>query len=97
MLRSFKKGPEHDAALARVRDWTRQRFGLDEEATIMVSQVSCRLPGCPPLETVVAFWIGETRHRFKLFKPVADVVAGDLPPSWFKDALVDADLGCDCC
>jgi nitrate reductase delta subunit len=97
MLYSFKKSPAQAEAVARVREWTRQRFKLGEDATVVVSQVSCRVPGCPPLETVVAFWIGETRHRFKLFKPVEDVVADDLPPAWFKDALVDADFGCDCC
>jgi hypothetical protein len=93
----FKQPVGHAVALDRVREWTRARFRLDAEATILVSQVSCRLPGCPPLETVVAFWIDDERYRFKLFKPVADVVADDLPPSWYRDALLDADFGCDCC
>ena len=98
-IRAFglKKAAGHAAALDRVREWTRARFRLDAEATILVSQVSCRLPGCPPLETVVAFWTDGQRYRFKLFKPVADVIADDLPPAWFKDALLDADFGCDCC
>jgi len=91
----FRKA-EH-TALERVRQWTRERFGLASDVTILVSQVSCRLPGCPPLETVVAFWVDDQRYRFKLFKPVAEVVAADLPPPWFKDALLDADFGCDCC
>jgi nitrate reductase delta subunit len=52
--------------------------------------VTCSLPGCrPPLETVVAFWsAGNTRHGFKLFKPVAQVSEDDLPPSWMKNALM---------
>ena len=95
----FKRSDAHAAALARVREWTRERFRLAEDAAILVTQVSCRLPGCPPLETVVAFWTdGDKRHRFKLFKPVEAVVAEDLPPAWFKDALLDSDaFGCDCC
>jgi hypothetical protein len=96
MLRSLKSGPEHAAALERVREWTRARFRLGEDATILVAQVSCQLPGCAPLETVVAFWIADERYRFKVFKPVAEVVADDLPPAWFKDALLDT-LGCECC
>jgi len=57
------------------------------------------LPGCPPRETVVAFWTAEDRrHHFKVFKPVADVVSDDLPPAWLKDALVIPPGGdCDCC
>src|SRR5215475_15523576 len=85
----FKRSAGHAADLDRVREWTRARFGLGAETTVLVAQVSCQLPGCPPLETVVAFWTDDQRYRFKLFKPVAEVVADDLPPSWFKEALRD--------
>ena len=99
MLRSFENGPEHVAALDRVRAWTRERFTLAADAAIFVSEVSCALPGCPPRETVVAFWTeDERRHQFKLFKPVTEVVVDDLPPAWLKSALVAIEgLGCECC
>jgi len=99
MLGSFKKSPEHVRALDRVAVWTRARFKLSDDATILVSEIACALPGCPPLETVVAFWTAsDKRHHFKLFKPVADVVEGDLPPAWLKDALLATeDFGCECC
>ena len=95
----LKKDPEHTAALERVRAWTRERFGLPVDASVMVAQVSCNVPGCPPLETVVAFWTGDTtRHQFKLFKQVAEVASDDLPPRWMKDALVaDEESGFECC
>jgi len=99
MLGFIKKSPEHSQAIDRVRDWTRTRFKLPEDATIMVSEVACALPGCPPLETVVAFWTeADKRHHFKLFKPVQDVAEDDLPPAWLKDSLlVDEMAGCECC
>ena len=99
MLRSFENRPEHVAALDRVRAWTRERFTLAADAAILVSEVSCALPGCPPRETVVAFWTeDEQRHQFKLFKPVTEVVVDDLPPAWLKSALVAIEgLGCECC
>jgi hypothetical protein len=99
MLRSFDSRPEHVAALDRVRAWTRERFTLAADAAIFVSEVSCALPGCPPRETVVAFWTkDEQRHQFKLFKPVTEVVMDDLPPAWLKSALVAIEgLGCECC
>ncbi len=98
MLGFIKKSPEHAAALARVREWTRARFTLPDEAAILVAEVACMLPGCPPLETVVAFWTDEKRHHFKIFKPVDEVVADDLPFAWLKDSLVVPEgAECDCC
>jgi nitrate reductase delta subunit len=64
----------------------------------MVAQLACTVPGCPPVETVIAFWSEERRHHFKVFKPVADIAPGDLPPSWMKAALaVPDDFECECC
>ena len=63
-MRGFaKKSPEHSAALDRVREWVRARFSLGEGA-ILVAEVSCAVPGCPPIETVIAFWSQEQRHHF---------------------------------
>jgi hypothetical protein len=99
MFRSFKRPPAQLAALDRVKEWTRERFKLADDAAILVSEIACALPGCPPLETVVAFWTeGDRRHQFKLFKSAADVVPDDLPPAWMKSALVAIDgIDCDCC
>jgi len=100
MLWWVKRNPEHGEALERVRQWTRARFSLSEQATVLVSELACGMPGCPPLETVIAFWSdGNKRHHWKVFKPVAEVVEGDLPPSWMKDAIVVADdfeFDCGC-
>jgi hypothetical protein len=99
MLRSRKKRPEHAAAVDRLTAWTRERFNLSDDTAILVSEVACELPGCPPIETVIAFWTeNETRHQFKLFKPMAEVVLDDLPPTWMKPALVAVEgIGFECC
>jgi hypothetical protein len=98
-IHSLKKGPEHREALARVREWTRERFRLADDAAILVAEIACGLPGCPPLETVVAFWTeGAKRHCFKVFKPVREVAGDDLPFAWLKDSFaVPEGFGCDCC
>jgi nitrate reductase delta subunit len=86
------------AALERVRAWTRARFSLDDDTAIMVAELACTVPGCPPRETVIAFWTApDRRHHFKIFKPAAEIVSDDLPPAWLKDALVVAEGECDCC
>jgi nitrate reductase delta subunit len=95
----FRRKPAgHAAAAEQVRRWTRERFALPEDAVVMVAEVVCAVPGCPPLETVVAFWTESTRHHFKVFKPLAGVVADDLPPAFLKNALADIEgIGCECC
>lgn len=99
MLRSLEKRPEHLQALDRVKAWTRARFKLAEDVPILVSEVACGLPGCPPLETVIVFWTQtDTRHHFKVFKRLEAVVADDLPPAWMKNALIALDGdGLECC
>ena len=98
MLAFSKKSPAHIAALDRVREWVRARFRLGEETAILVAEVACAVPGCPPIETVIAFWAEEKRHHFKVFKPVAAVSEDDLPPRWLRPALaVPYDFECDCC
>ncbi|MDG1118443.1 MAG: hypothetical protein P8N72_15160 [Flavimaricola sp.] len=83
-------------SLEQVETWTRETFGLTADCLVLVSEEAGRLPGFPPLLTVVLFWTPDgTRHRLTLFKPVAGVVAGDMPIHWLRPSLVD-DAG-DCC
>jgi hypothetical protein len=99
MLWWVKRDPEHAQALARVREWTRTRFALEDDDSVLVTELACGLPGCPPLETVVAFWSGGRRHHYKFFKRAAEVALDDFPPRWMKDALAVPDefeIDCGC-
>jgi hypothetical protein len=98
MLRPAYRRPDYANALERIRGWVRRRFALADETTILVTEIACAVPGCPPLETVAVFWTAAGRHHFKVFKPVAEVVEDDLPPAFMKDALVAPDgIECSCC
>lgn len=101
-LSTLKRTAQHLEAADRVKEWTRERFSLPEDAAILVTELTCAVPGCPPLETVVAFWSDhKTRHDFKIFKPIEEIVLDDLPPAWLKNSLISDDdedgLGCPCC
>ena len=87
------------AAIARVKAMAREHFRLPADAVVMATEIACGTPGCPPLETIVAFWTGdEKRRHLRVFKPIAEVVEDDLPPWWMKDALVEEEVfGCPCC
>jgi hypothetical protein len=89
---------DRTASTDRVREWTRTRFSVTEEETVMVSELACNVPGCPPIETHVVFWTTAGRHHFKIFKPLAQVSEDDLPPAFMKNALVAPEgFDCDCC
>jgi len=101
-LAAPKPSAEQQAALDRVKEWVRKRFELSVDAAILVSEVACNLPGCPPLETVIAFWTedetGAKRHHFKMFKRLAEIAYDDLPYAWMKDSLVASEgFECECC
>jgi hypothetical protein len=97
MMRSRKRGAD-GAAPEHVRAWTQARFKLTENDTVMVSQITCAVPGCPPIETHVAFWTALGRHHFKVFKPLAEVAEDDLPPAFMKNALMWIEgVECSCC
>jgi hypothetical protein len=98
MLGFTRKNPDHVAALDRLRDWTRARFALGDGDTIMVSEIVCFVPGCPPIETHLVFWTAQGRHHFKIFKPLAEVAENDLPPPFMKNALIALEgAEWDCC
>ena len=42
---------EHVAAIKR---WTMDLFHLPEDTSVLVTELRCTEPGCPPLETVIA-------------------------------------------
>ena len=73
-----KKSPGLSAEQERVRTWTREHFNLGDAETIMVSELPCSDPGCPPVETHLVFWTQGGRHQFKVFKPLAEVIPDDL-------------------
>ncbi len=96
---AFRQDAGHARALERVKAWTRESLELADDDTILVVEVTCTRPGCPPLETAVTFWTaaGE-RHWFKVFKPVVEIVFDDLPPAWLRDALYASEpLDGACC
>jgi hypothetical protein len=98
MLGFSKKSHGNGAAADRVRNWARARFALTDDETVMVSEVACGTPGCPPIETHLVFWTAAGRHYFKIFKPLADVIEDDLPPAFMKNALIALEgIDCDCC
>jgi hypothetical protein len=48
-------GPKAERSDTRVlKQWVREELDLPEDTTVVVSELTCTEPGCPPLETVVS-------------------------------------------
>jgi len=61
-----------------IKTWTEAALGLDEDAVVMVTELQCSEPGCPPLETVIAVLAGDGRRLYKVLKPMAEVTIEDV-------------------
>ncbi|MFI6468987.1 hypothetical protein ACIBL5_01770 [Streptomyces sp. NPDC050516] len=57
----------------------RRLLALDEDTAVMIRQLACTEPGCPPLETVVAVLpMAGPARRWTLHRPAGQVTEGDL-------------------
>lgn len=59
---------------ARVRGWVQATLGDPDDLTVSVAQLSCREPGCPPLETCIGLLRrGEPSLAVTIHAPTADL------------------------
>jgi hypothetical protein len=65
-------------AVARVKGWVAAALAPDEQRTILVTELACTEPGCPPVETVIALLGRGDRQQWKLHKPLADITEDDV-------------------
>ena len=76
----FAPKPKADTdAIHRVKQWVAQTWSLNEAVTVMVSELRCSEPGCPPVETVITVF--EENRRWpvlKLPRSVSDVSIADI-------------------
>ncbi len=60
--------------LDQIRYWTRQNLGFPPDAPIVIKEVPCVKPGCPPIETaLMVFLKGEPPRLFKIQQTVNDI------------------------
>ncbi|MFF0435664.1 hypothetical protein ACFYU9_26065 [Streptomyces sp. NPDC004327] len=71
--------PEPGPRLRELKETVRALLGLDDDTAVMVRQLGCTEPDCPPLETVVAVlpMEGEAR-RWTLHRPADRITEAGL-------------------
>ncbi len=67
------------ATARRIKDWVREIFAPGDDVTILVSELTCSEPGCPPIETVIALFRGKEQPiKYKIHRPSAEVTREDV-------------------
>ncbi len=69
-----------DRATARrqLKELASRILTVDDDEVLMITELACVEPGCPPIETVIAV-LGPARTRqLKVHKPLVDITESDL-------------------
>jgi hypothetical protein len=69
---------ERAAATRALKAAVRNRFGLGEDDSVFVAEITCGETECPDVETVIAVFLDGQRREFKLHKPVSAISSDDL-------------------
>jgi hypothetical protein len=66
-------------AIERAKSSARRALGLSDDAVISVTELSCRDPKCPDVETVIAVFRAEAETLvLRVHKPIPDITEADL-------------------
>lgn len=66
------------AASAQIKTWVKKHLGFDASASIMVTELACHEPGCPPLETVIAVLESTGTRTWKIPRPAIELSTHDI-------------------
>jgi hypothetical protein len=70
-----------------VKAWVRETLALPEDAVVMVTQLECTEPGCPPLEVVMAVLRpGEPPVQRKLHGALDTLTREEVRAAWSAPA-----------
>ncbi len=71
--------PSQAEKIAEVRQWAAEVFRLPPGIAVLVLELRCTEPGCPPLETVIGLVNTPGAPRlYKLPRPLAEVTFADV-------------------
>ena len=73
------KRKSNSQAIQQVKAWVFEALQLEEKTSLMVTELRCTEPGCPPIETVIALLKpSHPTQQYKIHKPIADISFDDV-------------------
>ncbi len=74
-----RRSPDCAEASAAIKTWVRERFKLPEGTSVTVSEIVCRDPACPGIETVVLIMDAGVKTRMvRIAQPMLAVTPNDI-------------------
>lgn len=67
-----------------IKQWTRARLALPDDAVVSVNELACHLPGCPPEETVVLVMRDGRTMQVSIHKAMRHVTEDDIAEAFCK-------------
>lgn len=68
-----REDPKRVARVREIKAWVAETIDDPESATVMVAELACSEPGCPPRETVIAVLREGSRAEVKIHKAVLEL------------------------
>lgn len=84
------------AVMQAIEDLAAELFPAGENDSIMINELKCTEPGCPPVETVIALLEscqGKEPRKVKIYKPLIDVTGNDVREAF--NGHTSCDNSCD--
>jgi hypothetical protein len=74
-----RRSPDCAEASAAIKAWVRERFALKERSSVTVSEIVCRDPACPGVETVILIMDAGVKTRMvRITRPILAVTVTDI-------------------
>lgn len=74
-----RSDPAQTNKITEIKTWVRELLPLAPETSILVTELACTEPGCPPLETVVAVLKGPGENvQQKIHRSVVEITKEDI-------------------
>lgn len=71
--------------IKNIKSWAIQSLGLDSDVNLLVTELRCTEPGCPPLETVIAVLYSDgAKKQYKIHHAVDDLTESVLMTALLK-------------
>jgi hypothetical protein len=81
MLDALRKNSSQAALIRQIKSWV-EKHPSTQGCTILVTELKCTEPGCPPVETVIALLpetnSGMRKRQIKIHKPISEVSEGEV-------------------